>query len=164
MALKYTLYFWEMKHRKVNTFIHFFRKRVHIDCRSAQFKHWDGSLSQRIERPRCMIWWNSDAGYVVLTCIRYVSDFQNPQWGSEGMFSSLHKPQSQTSERLQLLACITVPPNGKKTPERGSWCERCQVENVTKLFLETKQEEWEENDWQASFEINLGEVCDIIIS
>ncbi len=67
-----------MKHVKVNTFIHSFRKWVHINSGSTQFKHRDRSLSQHFETPRCVIWWNFDGGYVVLACIRYVYDFQNP--------------------------------------------------------------------------------------
>lgn len=72
------LLLWEMKHVKVNTFIHSFRKWVHIDSWLAQFKHPDRPLSQHMETPHCVIWWNFDGGYVVLACIRYVYDFQNP--------------------------------------------------------------------------------------
>lgn len=91
----------EMKHVEVNTFIHSFRKWVHIDSGSAQFKHPDQSLSQHIEAPHCVIWWNFDGGYVVLACIRYVYDFQSPNEAVIGcvLLSTAHrfKPQRDFS-------------------------------------------------------------------
>lgn len=36
------------------------------------------SVPVTTETPHCVIWWNSDAGYVVLAYIRYVYDFQYP--------------------------------------------------------------------------------------
>lgn len=53
-----------------------FRKLVHIDSGSAQFKHPDRSLSQHIETLHCEIWWNFVGRYVVLACISYVYDLQ----------------------------------------------------------------------------------------
>lgn len=94
------LLLWEMKHVKVNTFIHSFRKWVHIDSGSAQFKHPDRSLSQHTETPHCVIWWNFDGGYVVLAFIRYVCDFQN------------------TNEAV--IGCVLPSTTHKFRPQRGS--------------------------------------------
>lgn len=71
------LLLWKMKHVKVNTFIHSFRKWVHIISGLAQFKH-PKSVPVTTETPHCSIWWNSDGGYAVLACIRYVYDSKTP--------------------------------------------------------------------------------------
>lgn len=84
---------WKMKCVKVNTFIHSFRKWVHIISGLAQFKHPNQSLSQ--QKPLAE---GSDEILMVdMLCWRVLgmTMIPKPQWGCDRMCTSLHLPPIQ---------------------------------------------------------------------